>query len=162
MIHMNRQEKNNFERIVEIIIYVISELRQNKNIAEIDVNELQDRGYTKTEISTAFSWLADRNELSEEIFEDDEFHANRSYRVLHEAERELFTREAWGEMIQLHSLGILNNEHIEQIIERSLTSGIHLIDSEHLKAFVAMTIFNASDSNSFGSRIMLDGSDSIN
>ena len=52
-----------YERIVEIITFVLSELKQNKKLSEIDLNVLQDRGYSSSEISTAFSWLVDKLEL---------------------------------------------------------------------------------------------------
>jgi uncharacterized protein Smg (DUF494 family) len=150
-----------FERIIEIIVYVISELKQNKHISEIDVNELQKLGYTSAEISTAFSWLVDKIEFSEELFADT-FDAGDSFRVFHDAERELFTRAAWGEMIQLHSLGIITNEHIEKIVERSAMAGSEQIDSPQLKQLVASISFNAETNTSPGTRIMLNGGDTIN
>lgn len=150
-----------YEKIIEIIVYVISELRQNKNISEIDVNELQKRGYTSAEISTALSWLVDRVEFSEQIFIKDSTRET-SFRILHEAERELFTKEAWGELVQLQSLGILTNEHIDTIIERALMLSLNKIDSPKFKTFVAMVIFNPQGDGVSGNRIMLNGSDAIN
>jgi uncharacterized protein Smg (DUF494 family) len=150
-----------FERIIEIIVYVISELKQNKHISEIDVNELEKLGYTSAEISTAFSWLVDKIEFSEQLFTDT-FDTGNSFRVFHDAERELFTRDAWGEMIQLHSLGIINNEHIEKIVERSAMTGSEKIDSPQLKMLVASISFNVETDAPPGTRIMLNGSDTIN
>lgn len=158
---MNQQEKNNYDRIVDIIAYVISELRQNKTINEVDISELQDRGYTNSEISTAFSWLADRLEFSEQVFIESDVEHSSSFRVLHEAERELFTREAWGNLVEYMSLGIISNEHVESILEKSLMSGAQRIDDELLKTFIATSIFNAS-ADIPGNRIMLNGNDTIN
>ncbi len=150
-----------FERIIEIIVYVISELKQNKHISDIDVDQLHELGYTNSEISTAFSWLVDRMEFSDQMFLKDETTSDDSFRILHEAERELFTQEAVGELIQLHSLGILTNEHIESLIERALITGMDRIDSSGLKSFVAGMIFNAHPSAKSGNRILLRGNDTI-
>jgi len=151
-----------FERIIEIIVYVISELRQNKHISEIDIKELQKLGYTSAEISTAFSWLVDRIELNDKVLTTDIKLKAGSFRILHEAEQELFSRDAWGELIQLHTLGVVGTEHIESLIERALLTGMHEIDTGQLRAFVATMIFNAEGSASGGSRYMLNGSDTIN
>ena len=151
-----------YERIVEIIVYVISELKHNRDISEIDVMELQNRGYSNTEISTAFSWIVDKFELSEKININEEYVNDTSFRIFHEAERELFTRDALGELIQMHSLGILSNENVEQILEHSVIAGNNQISSEQLKSFVANIIFNAQFNRDSGSRMMLMGDDDIN
>lgn len=151
-----------FERIIEIIVYVISELRQNKNLGDVDIKKLHNLGYTNAEISTAFSWLADRNELGEESVVIETVTNPASFRVLHESELELFTKEAYGEMIQLHALKIITNEHIEMMLERAMMLGGRKLDSESLKLFVASMVFNIPSNLQTGSRIMLNGSDSVN
>ncbi len=151
-----------YERIIEIIVYVISELKKNKQFSEINIDELQRQGYTSSEISTAFSWLVDRMEFGGKLFDVGTASQAGSFRVLHEAETEFFTSEAWGEMIQLHTLGILTNENIENLIERAAIMGMQKIDTKQLKWFVANSIFNANDGETPGSRFMLNGSETIN
>ena len=151
-----------FERIVEIITFVLSELQQNKRIADIDIDVLVEKGYTDSEISTAFSWLVDRLEFEDNLLNIEGFTGSDSFRILHSAERDLFTEKAWGELIQYHSLGILNNEAIETIIEKSLMTGIYKIDEDFLKQMVASLIFNAGNTNMPGNRVMLNGNDTIN
>ncbi len=48
------------ERIVEIILFLVNELKSNKQLSEVDVSLLSQNGYTQSEISTAFSWLFER------------------------------------------------------------------------------------------------------
>lgn len=151
-----------YERIIEIIVYVLSELKQNRNISEIDVQELENLGYTSSEISTAFSWLVDKAELTEPIFNSISTARKESFRVLHNAERQLFTKDAWGELIELHSLGLITNEHIEIIIERGLLSGMREIDSQMLKQIVAQIVFNTFALNFNNARVMLRGNETIN
>lgn len=150
-----------YERIVDIITYVLSELKQNKKLADIDLNILRDKGYSSSEISTAFSWLVDRIEFNNPSQPLNISDVN-SFRILHDAEKELFTESAWGELVQMQSLGIINTDQIEQIIERALLSGVFKIDSFFLKNMIASFIFNATNSTTPGSRILLSGNDSIN
>jgi len=150
-----------YERIVDIITYVLSELKQNKKLADIDLNILRDKGYSSSEISTAFSWLVDRIEFNNPSQPLNISDVN-SFRILHDAEKELFTEFAWGELVQMQSLGIINTDQIEQIIERALLSGVFKIYSFFLKNMIASFIFNATNSTTPGSRILLSGNDSIN
>ena len=150
-----------YERIVEIITYVLSELKQNKKISDIDLIELETKGYSNSEISTAFSWLVDRLEFSNKV-PDLKLESEGSFRILHDAEKDLFTEQAWGELIQMQSIGILNVNQIELVIERALLSGIFKIDSFFLKNMIASFIFNATNSLMPGSRVLLSGNDTIN
>lgn len=150
-----------FERIIEIIVFVIGELNNNKQLADVDINKLQKLGYTSSEISTAFSWLVDRIEFSDDVLNENFAHSTNSFRVLHEAEEELFTTEAWGEMVQLKMLGLINNQIIESIIERALMNGALKIDSKILNSILAAILFNPAENSEYGSRVMLKGNDTI-
>ncbi len=150
-----------YERIIEIIVYVISELRLNKDINDIDMKELKSRGYTSSEISAAISWLVDQLEFSERFVSNELLRPNASFRIMHEAERELFTPEALGEIIQFNSLGILNNEHIEILIEKATMIGFPEVDTLQVRSYIANNVFNAHY-NSSGSRFLLQGTDTIN
>ena len=44
-----------YERVVEIIMFLVNELKSNKQLSEVDVSVLSKNGYTQSEISTAFS-----------------------------------------------------------------------------------------------------------
>lgn len=150
-----------YERIIEIIVFVISELRLNKDINDIDLVELKSRGYTSSEISAAISWLVDQMEFSEKFISSSLFSKNTSFRVMHQSERDLFTPKALGEIIQFNSLGILNNEHIELLIEKASMLGIRQVDVSAVRSYIANNVFNAQFNNS-GSRFLLQGNDTIN
>lgn len=151
-----------YERIIEIIMLVIAEFRKRNSISTIDLNELQRRGYTSAEISAAFSWLVDKVEFTKELLPLHECSAATSFRVFHEAERELFSRQALGELIQMQELGMLGNQHIEEIIERTLLSGMRKVDAKELKNMVAALMFNIEHTRSAGFRLMLEGNETIN
>ncbi|MFP4370223.1 MAG: DUF494 family protein [Candidatus Kapaibacterium sp.] len=150
-----------FEKIVEIIVYLISELRKNQNINEIDVSELHKLGYTNAEISTAFSWLADRVEFTEELFFTDNLSQSYSFRILHDAESDMLTKDAWGELVQLHTLGLLTNEHVENIIERGLMASQGRIDKKQLHSIVAGILFDESEQHDRSNRLMLNSNDTV-
>ncbi len=150
------------ERIIEIIVYVISELKQNRKLSEIDLNELQDLGYTHAEISTALSWLVDRLDFSDNIGLPADFGSVSAYRVFHKSERELFTREAFGELVQLQQLGLVTNEQTEMLLEKALLLGNGAIDVHQLRYFVANAVFGAQYNALPAHRFMLSGADSIN
>lgn len=151
-----------YERIIEIIVFVMTELNQNKKITEIDLQTLSDLGYTKEEISTAFSWLADRIELADQLISVFAPSSPKSFRIFNENERDLFTMEAFGEILHLNAIGLLSNQHIEQIIERAVLLGLTKVDSTQLKNFIAVNIFQIQNTQINGSRIMLLGSDTVN
>ena len=108
-----------YEKIIEIIVYVIQQVKQNKSLNELNVEELQKKGYSNSEISTALSWLIDKSEITERLFPSPDASNNESFRVLHDTEKDLFTKDAWGELISMKELGIISNENIEMLIDRS-------------------------------------------
>jgi uncharacterized protein Smg (DUF494 family) len=150
-----------YERIIEIIVFVMSELRLNKEINDIDITELRSRGYTSSEISAAISWLIDQLEFSEQFIASGMMNPHTSFRVMHEAERELFSQQALGEIIQFNSLGLLNNEHIELLIEKATMLGMPELDVSQIRSFIANNVFNVQYNNT-GSRFLLQGNDTIN
>ncbi len=151
-----------FERIIEIIVYLLSELREKSDMSEIDLTKLKQLGYSNSEISAAFSWIVDRVEFSDELFKGDLFPSDVSFRVIQGSEVDLFTKEAWGEMIQLQILGLIDNDQIETMIEKAMVSGNQDIDKGAIHQFVANHLRNPDNHSKFGSRFMLDGSETIN
>lgn len=148
------------ERIIEIIIYVVSALKNNNHFEESDIKELIDLGYTNAEISTAFSWIADSMDTIDKLVPDVNT-SKASFRILHEIEKDLFTTEALGEIIQMITLGIITNENLESMIERAILLGIRQIDSKQIKAFVAgLIVGNQQTVPSI--RLMLTGNETIN
>jgi uncharacterized protein Smg (DUF494 family) len=149
------------EKIVEIIVYLMSELRNNTPLGEIDLSVLTNSGYTPTEISTAFSWLYEKINLGENLTTEISKSSPHSHRVLHDAERMVFTAEAYGYLIQLRELQLISEEDIETVIDRVMladypTAGVH-----ETKSIIASILLESDDSHNSGSRIMFNGKDTI-
>jgi len=141
---------------------MISQLNEESSFLDIDVEELKGLGYTQSEISTAFSWLVERVDVTrDKEVSDPALVDSSSFRILHEGELGLFTHEAWGRVVNLHSIGLLTNHDIEKIIERSIISGQFKIGIDKLSSMIS-DILSATDNQSDPFiRTALNGNDTI-
>ena len=148
------------ERVVEILIYLMNEIRRNNNVTQkLDLlsKNLIQKGYSETEISSAFTWLLDRlNYESEEIVHKQQPTLKHSIRHLHEIERSIISVEAHGYLIQLRELGIIDELDVEQILERAMMAGAPKITVDDIKAIVAAMLF-ASDRLNDGGFFLFEG-----
>jgi uncharacterized protein Smg (DUF494 family) len=149
------------ERIVEIIVYIIHQIRNDKRIGEIDLHVLSDRGYTQNEISMAFSWLFEKINFGENLLATRGKSSRHSIRVLHDAERSVISPEAYGYLIQLHELGLLDDLQVELAIDRIMMAGFGRVGIPEMKSVITPLIIDFDDSNSIGSRLMLNSKDTI-
>lgn len=141
------------ERVVEILIYIMSAIRKNHNVThKLDLlsDNLIQQGYSESEISSAFTWLLDRlNHESEELIERQSPTLKSSFRHLHEVERAVISTESYGYIIQLVELGIVDNMDVEQVLERALMLGTSEVEVNDIKSIVAAMLL--------GSEALLDG-----
>lgn len=137
------------ERVVEILIYIMSEIRRNSSVSQkLDMlsQSLIQKGYTETEISSAFTWLLDRlDHESEEVVQKNKPALKNSFRHLHDIERSIISTEAYGYLIQLKELGIIDEMDFEQIVERSLMLGVSRVEINEMRSVVA-SVLGSSDS----------------
>ncbi len=150
-----------YERIIEIIVLVLAKLTQNNELNDINIDELTSRGYTQEEITTAFSWLLEQLENSTDFINDFKPNKDEAYRILSENEEDLFTKEAWGEIINLRNLGLLNNKSIESLIDWATVMGIDRMTTEQLKDYLAFNIFKLQSDKSSNNFIFM-GNQSVN
>ncbi len=138
------------ERVVEILIYLMHEIRQKRgNIELMDgiSKDLIGKGYTENEINAAFSWLFERFKSdTEDILVNEEADVN-SYRMLSDIEKLVVSSEAFGYLIQLRQLRLIEQSEMEQIIERAMMLGVSSIGTEEIKTVVAALFFNSDDSD---------------
>ena len=149
------------EKIVEIIVYLMGELRNNIPLGEIDLSVLTNSGYTPTEISTAFNWLYDKITLGENLAKDVSESSPHSHRIFHEAERSVFTSEAQGYLIQLRELGLIRDSEIESVIDRVMLADYVTAGLQETKSIVASILLDGDGQRPAGSRILFNGRDSI-
>jgi uncharacterized protein Smg (DUF494 family) len=159
------------ERIVEILVYILDEMRKKQQLADIDLGTLAQRGFSQTEISTAFSWLFERMEGSgvERVVAQSDLPRqlakkrapSESIRVYHDVERSVLSAEAQGYLLQLRELGLLSDAEIESIIDRIMMSGVAPVSAGMVKELVAGLIFDFDESNRIVGRQMLDSQDTV-
>lgn len=147
------------ERIVEIIVYLLTELQQDWNQkARINLTSaLQFKGYTDVEINLAFSWIfkhlhqpsVERFRGKLEIDEDPE--------LLPDIEQLVITPDAYGYLVQLIHLGIMKDDEMDKFVERALAIGKDDISVDDLKSIVASIIFDMDNHTSFNGYSLYHG-----
>lgn len=134
------------ERVVEILIYIMSEIRRNHSVSQkLDIlsKNLIKQGYTESEISSALTWILDRiDDENGGTLQRIAAPSKHSFRHLHEIERTVVTVEAYGYLIQLKELAIIDDLEFEQILERALMLGSSQISIDDVKAIVVSVLFN--------------------
>ncbi len=137
------------ERIIEIIVYALRKFQEDRNKKDfLDLtSELVAKGYTESEINLSFSWIYDHlkksNSTSTYIDESD---------LLNEFEPEdelnpVLSDEAYGYLMQMIHLGILNEFQVDQILEKALTSGLEDINTEQVKSYIVNILFDSEKFN---------------
>ncbi len=150
------------QRIMEIISFVMSELRQHRPLNSIDLDELQRRGYTEGEISAAFSWILERGTESKETVPSTRA-AKDSFRILHGLESDLISPEAWGVLLTYQELGFLHAADVESVLDRAVVMGAEQGVSEFdIMNIIAVYLMNQHADFDMGSRTLLDGTETIN
>ncbi len=148
------------ERIVELILYLVNELKTNKNLGDVDVAALSREGYTQSEITTAFSWLFDRMSVGQPVSGPgprDEL----SHRVLHDAEKLVISPEAFGYLLQFRQLGLLTNQDLETILERIMAAGFATVGIAEARSFVAGILFDPENPRNGSGHVSFGTNDSI-
>lgn len=148
------------ERIVEILMFLVSELKSNKQLNDIDVSFLTKSGYTQSEISTAFTWLFERMAVGQPVATSGT-RAEASFRYLNDAEKMVISREGFGYLLQCRQLGLLRNSDIELIVDRIMAAGFSNIGVPEMKSFVAGILFDSNNPSPYGGQISLEIGDTV-
>lgn len=133
------------ERLVEIIIAIVDRLVDIENgpdTVESITRSLMAEGYHAQEINTAFMWLY--HTVDESFFEEGKIvHKDRllgTVRVLNDFERTMITPEAYGYVLQLSQLGLLDNLQIEEVLDRAMYSCGDMVELNDVKRVVPSII----------------------
>ena len=147
------------ERIIDIILYLVTQIRQETPIELIDVNRLCAAGYTDSEIGAACSWLVDRATFGAALAPSGE--PRRSFRVLHESERRMFRPEAYGYVLQLFEIGLIDATELETVINRAQVANLYALDTNEVKSLIGLLLAESGDLSFGGSRLMLNSYDVV-
>lgn len=148
------------ERIIEIIVYLLTELQQERKRKEkLDLSrELILRGYTETEVNLGFSWIY--NHLKKPINEpiDQMIEYVDDIEEMTDIDQLILSPEAYGYLLHLIHLGVIKEKDIENFVEKALSYGKNDINVDDLKSIVATIIFT-TDGSSFYSNISFNQKD---
>jgi len=148
------------EKIIEIIVYILGEIKNRKQISDIDLKKLAKIGYTESEINTAFAWIYSKINQCENIFKEKK-RSTKSKRFFHEFEKDILTTEARGYLISLIELGLLSDTDEEVILDRIFYSGFENIGKAELKTLVASLILDLENKSDKLERLVLQNNDTI-
>ena len=149
------------EKVIEIIVYLLGELKDKKQLGDIDVQNLSSMGYTQSEINSAFSWIYSKINAGETVFASKQ-KTGKSHRFLHEIEKNMIEPEAFGYLVELKELGLLNDMDVETILEKILISGYSKVALKDMKVITAGYLLDVNDMKSNDRRIMMNPDDSVN
>lgn len=151
-------ERHMHERVVELLVYLMAELRARDQFGEINVTALTKQGYTDAEITTAFAWLFDK--LDSRGTQRGAPEQQGSVRMLHPVELSVLQAEGYGFLLQCFQLGLLSSEDVEQVIERIMLAGVSVATVDDVKRVIASVLFE-TDRPSDGGYPLLGPTDSI-
>jgi uncharacterized protein Smg (DUF494 family) len=136
--------------IIEILVLIIKAHPEGLiSIHEFSaLNEsLDEMGYSQQEIDMALFWYHNHLMTKDDI-KSDKFEPG-SIRVLHEIERSIIRPEAYGYLLELNQLGLINVSEMDSIIDKSVLLGGRKVSIEDIKLFVAAHIMDQD--SGFGS-----------
>lgn len=149
--------------VIDIIIHLIRNIEVGKRLNEVSADQL--KGYDRSEISAAYSWIIQKKESGELDSILNRRKAgekkNTPHRVLHIAERMMISPEAYGYLLELMNYGLLDYMAMERIIESVMLQSTERISLEKMKTVVA-SIFFEKENNILHPSFLLKGNESIN
>lgn len=148
------------EKVIEIIVLILNEMRNSKGLEEIDVKKLSNEGYTDAEINTAFAWIFSKIDSGDEILHTQEARPG-SHRVYHPVEKKILKKDAIGYLIQLKELGILSDTEAESVIDRLLSAGYQKAGAAEVKMIVSSMLFDTDNNSDLKGKLLLQNNDTI-
>jgi uncharacterized protein Smg (DUF494 family) len=148
------------EKIIEIIVYILTEIRNSKHINDIDLKKLDRDGYTEAEINTAFAWIFSKIDSGKKLFAESS-PQSKSHRFFHSAEQSILTTDAMGYLIQMRELGIISDLDKEMIIDKVFLSGYQKAGVKEIKLIISSILFDFEDKSNLLSRLVLNNNETI-
>lgn len=148
-------------KILEIVVYLIDHLRENEGqISDMDdvSSDLRSMGYTDNEISSAYSWVLERYGTGDKLYYSDFPEEHSSLRILSHAERYQFTPDAYGFVLKILNLGLIDDEQLEMILDRGSMLGARPVSLDQVKLIASSFVF--ADNGDLESFSWLDRDDS--
>ncbi len=144
--------------VIDLIIQMVRMIRSGESIRDLDAKKFSDA--SKSEASAAYSWILQKVE-SGQLSSQAKKQSNRQLRILHAAERTIISTEAYGYLIELFNIGIIDHDAMERIIENAMMNNFEKIGIDRMKELVAKLVFGSGEKSRPGG-IYLSGGETIN
>jgi Smg protein len=130
------------ERVLAIVSIIAQYVIEDRDfLTESDiVEQLLADGFAADEIDAAFSWMESLSMQARSTAASREL-SQPTYRIFTPEEGQVFTQDAMGFLIRLRSLGILDNDLQEEIIDKALRMSEEEVTLKEIKALTALTLF---------------------
>ncbi|MCX7878561.1 MAG: DUF494 domain-containing protein [Ignavibacteria bacterium] len=121
-------------KIIDLIVYFITELKTSKGISDEILIPLAESGYSQNDINIALEWVfthaTDKNTKGNNTFS--------SKRFLSKNEERVISPEAFGLLMRLHELGILTHADVNLILDTiMLSEAPQKVELDDLKLIVS-------------------------
>ncbi|HAC16292.1 MAG TPA: hypothetical protein DCE78_10180 [Bacteroidetes bacterium] len=157
--------------IVDLIVYLARKIRLGESLIELKDDSISK--FNKSEISAAYSWImqqyprlksiddlkTDNYSITNQVYRPDDILPG--HRVLHYAERILITPDAYGYLLELVEIGIIDQKTMESIIERVMFHTTDRITIESVKTMIQENLFENQKSSKVNNSF-LRGNESVN
>jgi len=128
--------------LIELVLFLARVFTAQERIDIIDIEKsLTRQGYSTVEINTAVSWFTDVLEDDLVGFTDGSFTSEDSFRIQGALERRLLTPDAFGFLLNLRSLGLINDIMYEGLLNHLLLLGIARADKGMIEDIVVSDMF---------------------
>ena len=134
------------DRVLEIVVLLMTHIKETRgqleNLEDIS-DSLRSQGFTDNEITSAYSWVLDQLQTESQLLRGIAYPGS-SIRVFSEKERQHFSNESLGYMMQLRHLGLLTEAHLETVLERGALIGPAPINLDQIKILIGTVLFRDS------------------
>ena len=134
-------------RVLEIVFYLVDHIQQGhgrlSDLNDLSV-DLKGLGYSDDEIASAYSWVLEHLQASNERLYSAIPRKSESTRILTDLERSQFLPEAHGFLLRLASLGLIDGRQLETVLERVAVCSHTPVVLDQLKLIVAAVAFDES------------------
>ncbi|HFE64348.1 MAG TPA: DUF494 family protein [Caldithrix sp.] len=155
------------QKILEIIKFLISEIDDipNPELSDFSLlsEKLLDRGYTDSDIRNAIEYIMDSlfYEDRGNLGVDEPGSRAIPLRVLSRYEKEFFSADAYGFLIQLQILGIVSIFQLELIIDRCLMLGLDPVSLDDVKTISSQILLGQEIDTDNTDAIFYPGNDTV-
>jgi len=136
------------ERIFGIVNLIVNHILENDDLDHEKNNVMENlisKGYNPNEIIDAFTWIRSfATNLYNDMQFDKFYNKPHAFRILSEEERMRFTVEAWGFLIKLRELGIIDDSLREEIINKALLIIDDEVDLDDIMIVASLAVFRQS------------------